>query len=117
MACGEADIPLRWAADAPLPGIYQIGLPRLFSSDQVPTDPMFWDHALIFLTGNGCVVDQRFLFFNEEDYSPEPAPRPRELLLLRSRVLELWPLRSDAHEGVTAKGQFGSADQTPQPRS
>jgi hypothetical protein len=116
MACGEADIPLRWAADAPLPGIYQVGLPRLFSPVEVPTDPMFWDHALIFLTGNGWVVDQRFLFINEKDHSAEHAPRPRELLLLRSRVLELWPLRSDAHEGVTAKDQVGSADQTSQPR-
>jgi hypothetical protein len=94
-----------------------IGLPPLFSDEEVPTDPLFWASALIFLIGSGRVIDQRFVFaFDETDAAPERAPRPRELFLLRSRVLELWPLQSDTHEGETPIGNSGSANQIPTPR-
>jgi hypothetical protein len=113
MACGEGEIPLHWAADQPPEGIIRVGLPPLFSDDVVPTDPLFWENALIFLIGSGRVVDQRFIFIDEADTALERAPRPRELFLLRSRVLELWPLRSDTQEEDTPTGESGSADQIP----
>jgi hypothetical protein len=116
MACGEGEIPLRWAADQLPKGIFRIGLPPLFSDEEVPTDPMFWENALIFLIGSGRVIDQRFVYLDETDAALERAPRPRELFLLRSRVLELWPLRSDTHEGETPTGNSGSVDQIPTPR-
>jgi hypothetical protein len=97
MALGDGDIPVHWAAD-PLPQlIYPVGFPPLFSSDQVPTDAMYWDQVLIFLDGDGRVIDQSVL---GEEKSP---PRPRQLLLLRSRVFELWPLqdrKSDDSDGT-----------------
>jgi hypothetical protein len=88
MALGDGDISARWAAD-PLPSwIYQVGVPPLFSSDEVPIDAGYWDSVLIFLDGDGRVIDQSFYLDEKEEKSP---PRPRQLLLLRSRVLELWP--------------------------
>jgi hypothetical protein len=116
MACGEGAIPLRWGADQPTGETFRIGLPPLFSNEEVPTDPLFWENALIFLIGTGRVIDQRFVFLNEADAAPERAPRPRELFLRRSRVLELWPLRSDTHGGETPIGNSGSADQILTPR-
>jgi hypothetical protein len=88
-ACGEGEIPLRWAADPPPPGTYQIGQPSLFAADEVPTDPLFWDLVLFF---GDRVVDQSFMFRTEADAAPERAPRQRGLFLWRSRVLELWPM-------------------------
>jgi hypothetical protein len=71
----DREIPLRWAADPPpLEGDW-LWDPWPFSSDEVPNDPLFWFNALIFLDGDGLVVERG----------------PRQLLLLRSRVFELWP--------------------------
>jgi len=71
----DQEIPLRWAADPPpLEGDW-LWDPWPFSSDEIPTDPYFWFNALIFLDGDGLVVERG----------------PRQLLLLRSGVLELWP--------------------------
>jgi hypothetical protein len=101
MACGEGEIPLRWAADPPPQGFYFFGSPPLFAADEVPTDPRYWSQVLIF---GDRVVDQSFSFLTEADSAPERAPRQRGLFLLRSRVLELWPLRDD-------KGKDRSTDQ------
>jgi hypothetical protein len=117
MACGEGEIPLRWAADPPPQGLCffeSFGLHSLFAADEVPTSPLYWRQVLIF---GDRVVDQSFSSLTEADSPPERAPRQRELFLLRSRVLELWPLRSDAHEGASAKGHSGSADQIPRQQS
>jgi hypothetical protein len=89
MALGDGDIPTHWAADPLPPGVYSIGDPSPFSSDQVPTDAMYWLHVLIVLDGDGRVIDQPF--YRDETQEP-PLPRPRQLLLLRTRVFELWPL-------------------------
>jgi hypothetical protein len=56
------------------------------------------------------VIDQSFLLDDDEDHASEVAPRPRELYLLRARVLEHWPLPSDALK------DSGSSDQPRQPR-
>jgi hypothetical protein len=113
MALGEGEIPARWGADLlpPLPRMAMyVGSPRLFSSDPVPTDALFWDHALIFLVGNGRVINQSFLLDDDEDHASELAPSPRELYLLRARVLEHWPSLSDALK------DSASSDQPRQPR-
>jgi hypothetical protein len=134
MACGEGEIPLRWAADeisfqivgvgegeAPIrwtaeeerlpfevpEELLQTGLPPLFSPDEVPTDPLFWDQALII---NGRVIDQRM---SEADAAPDRVPRPRELFLLRSRILELWPLQGDTRPNAEGAGTGSSR---PEPR-
>jgi hypothetical protein len=113
VALGEGEIPARWAA-APLPPLgplaMYVGSPPLFSSDAVPTDALFWNHALIFLVGNGRVIDQSFLLDDDENRASEGGPRPRELFLLRTRVLEHWPLPSEAREDSN-RVQSGSSDQ------
>jgi hypothetical protein len=83
LALGEGDIPGRWAA-SPLPaGLYPLGLPPIFSSDKVRTDHQYWSQALILLDSDCRVVDQA---------------GPRQLLLLRSRVLELCAMDME-HSG------------------
>jgi hypothetical protein len=83
LALGEADIPARWAADPPplIPGMYSVELPEIFSPEQVPRDARYWGRVTILLSG-----DCRVLHQSEE----QSLPSPRELLLLISRVLELW---------------------------
>jgi hypothetical protein len=88
MARADGDLPARWAADPPPLGDYDLWDPWPFSSDEVPTDPMYWFSVLIFLAGDGLVVDQRSC---SSETLEHPLPRPRQLLLLRSRVFELWP--------------------------
>ena len=92
-ALGEADIPARWAAYPPInrPPSYSRAMPHLLSSEQVPTDAFFWSGALIYLDGNGRVIDEFFLRGPDGEFVAGPTPRGRELFLLRSRVLELWP--------------------------
>ena len=93
-ALGEADIPARWAAYPPInrPPSYSRAMPHLLSSEQVPTDAFFWSGALIYLDANGRVIDEFFLRGPDGEFVAGPTPRGRELFLLRSRVLELWPL-------------------------
>ena len=77
LALGEGDIPGRWAA-SPLPaGFYPLGLSPIFSSDNVRTDHEYWSQVLILLDPDCRAVDRA---------------GPRQLLLLRSRVLELWAM-------------------------
>ena len=56
------------------------------SSEVVPANEFFWTYALIFLVENGVVIDQEFL-----PTKRDRSPQPRELFLLRSEVLALWP--------------------------
>ncbi len=102
----DEDLPARWAADPLSPEIYNVGDdpsspdvgrdvytlgdPWPFSSDEVPTDPSYWFSVLIFFNDDDAwVVDQPGTCFSETQ--EHPLPRPRQLFLLRSRVLELWP--------------------------
>lgn len=83
LALGEGDIPGRWAA-SPLPaGFYPLGLPPIFSSDNVRIDHEYWSQVLILLDPDCRAVDRA---------------GPRQLLLLRSRVLELWAMDME-HSG------------------
>jgi hypothetical protein len=95
-ALSDGEIPNRWAADLrPLP-FFHFGDPPNFSDDQVPTGAGYWLHALIFLDGDGRVIDQPFHHGEVEGevLPSERQVRPRGLFLLRSRVLELWPLQN-----------------------
>jgi hypothetical protein len=108
LALGEGEIPVRWAAEEPTPTRYIASgpalfvgssQPSLFSSDEVPSDPHYWDSVLIFLDGEGRVIDQSFdyLYIERDGISqslPPPRPiRPRQLYLLKSKILEFWPLQ------------------------
>jgi hypothetical protein len=95
MALGDGDIPAHWAAEPLPPGFYSVGDPSPFSSDQVPTDALYWHSVLIFLEGDCRVIDQQR--YDDEAQRP-PLPRPRPLLLLRSRVVELWPLQDQVRK-------------------
>lgn len=106
MALGDGDIPAHWAAEPLPPGFYSVGDPSPFSSDQVPTDALYWDSVLIFLDGDGRVIDQQR--YDDEAQRP-PLPRPRALLLLRARVVELWPLQG---QGRKDSSQTDSASTT-----
>lgn len=106
MALGDGDIPTRWAADPPPLGGYSIGDPSPFSSEQVPTDAMYWHNVLIFLDGDGRVIDQPSYYDKTQE---PPLPRPRQLLLLRTRVFELWPLSN--HRIKDSQTDLGSTTQ------
>jgi hypothetical protein len=94
MGLGDGDIPARWAADPPpsLPGFFQVGFEPLFAPDPVPTDALYWNAVLIFLDGDGHVIDQSV--YADEKSAP---PRPRRLFLLRSKINALWPIQSEPH--------------------
>jgi hypothetical protein len=77
MACGEGEIPLRWAADPPPQGLCffeSFGLHSLFAADEVPTSPLYWRQVLIF---GDRVVDQSFSSLTEADTPPERAASAR----------------------------------------
>ena len=101
MALADADIPAHWAADPLPPEIYSVGDPGPFSCDQVPTDAMYWLHVLIFISGDCRVIDQPSHYDETQ-----PLPRPRQLLLLRTRVMELWPLSSTTQPGKLRRRKF-----------
>jgi hypothetical protein len=111
-ALGEADIPARWAAYPPInrPPSYSFAMPHLLSSEQVPTDAFFWASAPIYLDGNGRVIDEYFLRGPDGESVVGPTPRGRELFLLRSRVLELWPLSNHRRKESSPTGS-GSTTQ------
>ena len=56
-------------------------MPHLLSSEQVPTDAFFWSGALIYLDGNGRVIDEFFLRGPDGEFVAGPTPRGRELFL------------------------------------
>jgi hypothetical protein len=98
MALADQEVPVRWKADPRPQGIFHIGPAPIFSVDQVSTDASYWIQTLIFLDGDGRVIDQPpFQYLEAEGELPPPQRlgRPRPLLLLRSRVLELWQMPSD----------------------
>src|ERR1700751_2631731 len=59
-ALSDGEVPTHWAAN-PLPApIYRLGDPPNFSDDEVPTGAGYWLYVLIFLDGDGRVIDQPF---------------------------------------------------------
>ena len=82
-AMGQGLVPARWAFDCSRESTL-FEPPPIFSLDPVPADPLYWECVLIFMDGDGAVVDQSYLL------EATTMPQRRGLFVLRSRVLELW---------------------------
>ena len=80
---GQGLLPARWAFDRSRESTL-FEPPPIFSQDPVPTDPLYWAIVLIFMDGDGAVVDQSYWI------EATTTPQRRGLFLLVSRVLELW---------------------------
>ena len=89
-AMGQGLVTARWAFDPSREAVFIEPAP-IFSVDPVPTGSFYWAYALIFLDGDGAVVDQSYLG------ETTATPQRRGLFLLRSRVLELWHPSKQSH--------------------
>jgi hypothetical protein len=57
VAMGQGLVPARWAFDRSREcSLFEP--PPIFSADPVPADQFYWAFALIFMDGDGAVVDQ-----------------------------------------------------------
>jgi hypothetical protein len=82
-ALADDEIPTRWAQET-IP-VYPMSPPQLFADDLPPTGYWFWTHAMVLVFSDYRVINQ-----TESDTLATTGPRL--LLLLRSKVLEFWPL-------------------------
>ena len=102
MALSDGEIPARWAADPPPAGVFIIN-PPLFSKDEVPTDKWSWSTGVLFLN-----VDESQVILG--------GGPPRQLFLLRSRILEHWSITTFVGNADTADTADSTQEQTREPQ-
>ena len=108
LALEDGEIPLRWKRETwPTEKTF---LPdHLFADDKPPPSGIFWRFARIFPSDNYAVLDQLENWFGA-DVDGEPGRR-RQLLLLCSRVHELWPPRGRADTETPSKKEKPKSEQ------
>jgi hypothetical protein len=80
----DGEIPVKWASDTFFSDFY-------FADDDPPPEGTFWIIAAIYPSENYAVLDQKTPKVLGGECAPDPAGNKRQLLLLRSKVYELWP--------------------------
>lgn len=92
-ALQDGEIPKKWAQEQ-WPKSHSFFPNQLFALDEPPSG-FFWQYAQIDPSANYAVSDEMPLFLSGGVVGERAAnPRLRELLLLRSRVYELWPSKA-----------------------
>lgn len=92
LALQDHEIPVRWARETwPREKSFSPG--AIFANDEPPPGGLFWQHTIVFPLENYAVLDRLFFLDSVMGMGLEDQEKAnkRQLLLLRSRVHQLWP--------------------------
>lgn len=94
LALQDEEIPIKWAAEGYL-AHWRLHRDLLFALDDPPTGRYFWSTAIILPSEDYAVRDQGVQLGSlETEYAVITDRGLRRLLLLQSRVQELWPKKT-----------------------